>query len=51
MRKRLLAALFFCLGALLLGGCFTMSDEESEIPWSRQKDWEQQVPGMGGGGF
>lgn len=32
--------------ALFLGGC-TADPDESTIPWSRPKDWEGGVPGMG----
>ena len=31
---------------LLLSGCEEV--DESTIPWSRPKDWEGGVPGMGG---
>lgn len=50
MKNILLAFLF--LGALLLQGCFTASEDDSSIPWSRPASWENSAPGMPGmGGF
>ena len=35
-------------GGLLLGGCTYMEDGESNVPWSRPAEWENQLPGLGG---
>lgn len=38
------------LSSLALSGCFNASEDDSEIPWTRPHSWEDNVPGMGGGG-
>lgn len=47
--KKLLS-LFLAIATLGLSLIFTGCTEvdESTIPWSRPKDWEGGVPGMGG---
>jgi len=47
--KKLLSA-FLAIAITSLGLLFTGCTEvdESTIPWSRPKDWEGGVPGMGG---
>lgn len=42
----LILALAFLSTSLLFLGCATDPDE-STIPWSRPKEWEGGVPGMG----
>ncbi|MEM9159147.1 MAG: hypothetical protein AAGB46_08865 [Verrucomicrobiota bacterium] len=43
----LLAVATLATSAIFLSGC-TADPDESTIPWSRPKDWEGGVPGMGG---
>lgn len=52
-RKRITAcilALGLTFSTLLLSGCFNASEDDSEIPWTRPHSWEDNAPGMGGGG-
>jgi len=36
-------------GLMLFSGCEEKNQYDSSIPWSRPADWENQMPGMGGG--
>lgn len=51
MKKCLFAflALASFASCFFLAGCVSDPDE-STIPWSRPKEWEGGVPGMGGNG-
>jgi PBP1b-binding outer membrane lipoprotein LpoB len=44
-KKLLLGLLLF--GALLLSGCFTADVDDSQIPWGRPADFENQQPALG----
>ena len=45
---KILLLLAVSAGGLLLGGCTYMEDGESNVPWSRPAEWENQLPGLGG---
>jgi hypothetical protein len=49
---RLLALLALLSSSMMMQGCFTATEDDSSIPWSRPASWENSAPGMPGfGGF
>jgi len=45
--KKFVALLLIAALSALASGCITGHSGESSLPWSRQADWENQIPGMG----
>ncbi|MGJ3242076.1 MAG: hypothetical protein ACFE0O_03835 [Opitutales bacterium] len=46
MTKKLILGLLLA-ASLLLTGCFTADQDDSQIPWGRPADFENQQPGLG----
>jgi hypothetical protein len=45
---KLLLALLSCTAVLLLSGCATVDDSDSELPWNTRQGWEgtPTIPGF-----
>jgi hypothetical protein len=48
--KTIIALALLIAVSALSSGCITGDSGESTLPWSRQAEWENQIPGMGGNG-